>query len=73
MYQQKKKMSPKKMLEIGILIFIAIWLVVFGINYVRYTESKPLILALHLTHKEDDGVTEESNLIGLLIVAINDA
>ena len=64
MYQQKKKMNPKKMIEIGILIFIAIWLVVFGINYVRYTESKPLILALHLTHKEDDGVTEEYVALG---------
>lgn len=64
MYQQKKKMSTKKIIELCILVFIALWLVLFGINYVRYTESKPLYFALHLTHKEDDGVTEEYVSLG---------
>ncbi len=59
MYQQKKKMGTKKIIELGVLICIALWLALFAVNYVRYTESKSLILALHLTHKYDDGVTEE--------------
>ena len=59
MYQQPKKMSTKKKVELICLIAIALWLALFAINYVRYTESKSLLFAMHLTHKYDDGVTEE--------------
>ena len=45
MYQQPKKMSTKKKIELVILIFIALWLALFAINYVRYSESKSLYAA----------------------------
>lgn len=64
MYQQPKKMSTKKKIELGVLIFIALWLVLFAFNYVRYNDSKSLLFALHLTHKYDDGVTEEYVSLG---------
>ena len=64
MYQQPKKMSTKKKIELAVLIFIAAWLALFAVNYVRYNDSKPLILAFHLTHKYDDGITEEYVSLG---------
>lgn len=64
MYQQPKKMSTKKKIELICLIAIALWLVLFAINYVRFTESKALLLSMHLTHEYDDGVTEEYVSLG---------
>ena len=64
MYQQKKKMSSKKKIELTVLVLLVLWFALLGINYVRYSDSKPLILAIHLTHKYDDGVTEEYVSLG---------
>lgn len=64
MYSQPKKMSTKRKIEILILVVIVLWLLLFAFNYVRYTESKPLFLSIHLTHKYDDGVTEEYVSLG---------
>ena len=64
MYQQPKKMSTKKMIELLILLCIAVWLALFAVNYVRYNDSKPPILSFRLTHKYDDGVTEEYISLG---------
>lgn len=64
MYSEPKKMSSKKKIELLVLIIIALWLVLFAINYVRFADSKAPILAMHLTHKYDDGVTEEYVCLG---------
>ena len=64
MYQQKKKMSSKKKIELTVLVLLVLWFALLGIYYVRYSDSKPLILAIHLTHKYADGVTEEYVSLG---------
>lgn len=64
MYSQPKKMTTKKKIELLVLAVIVIWFIVFAINYVRYNDSKSLIFAIHLTHKYDDGVTEEYVSLG---------
>ena len=64
MYQQPKKMTTKKKIELIVLICIVVWLALFAINYTRYSDSKSLIFALHSTHKYDDGVTEEYVSLG---------
>ena len=64
MYQQPQKMSSKKKIELLILILITLWLLLFAFNYSRYSQSKPLFLSMHLTHKYDDGITEEYVSLG---------
>ena len=64
MYSEPKKMSSKKKIELLILVIIALWLVFFAINYVRFADSKAPLFAMHLTHKYDDGVTEEYVCLG---------
>ena len=64
MYSEPKKMTNKKKIELLILVIIALWLVLFAINYVRFADSKAPIFAMHLTHKYDDGVTEEYVSLG---------
>ncbi len=59
MYQQPVKMTKKKKIELIVLICIAIWFIIFGINYIRYTQAKNPWFALKLTHKYDDGTTVE--------------
>lgn len=59
MYQAPQKLGKKKMIELIVLIFLILWGLVFIINYVRYTDSKPLILAIHVSKEYDDGVLDE--------------
>ena len=58
------KMSKKKKIELLIIVLVLIWVFSFLIDYVRYVNSKPPILALHMTLKYEDGVTEEYYKIG---------
>lgn len=63
MYEEPKKKSLSKLIEIGILIFLIFWGIVLLINYKRYCDTKAPILMIH-SHKEyDDGYTD--NYIGL--------
>lgn len=64
MYQTPVKMDNKKKLEIIGLIIAIIWALIFIINYTRYTDSKPLILAIHKTIEYDDGTVEEYISLG---------
>ena len=59
MYHVPQKMSTKKKIELVVLILLIIWGILFIINYLRYTDAKKPILAIHLTHKYDEGVVEE--------------
>ena len=64
MYHVPQKMSTKKKIELVVLILLIIWGILFIINYLRYTDAKKPILAIHLTHKYDDGVVEEYVSLG---------
>ena len=59
MYQEPNKLSSKKKIEITVLIIAILWGLLFIVNYLRYTDSKPLILALHTTKEYEDGNVEE--------------
>ena len=59
MYQEPVKLSKKKKIEILLLILAILWGILFIINYVRYTHSQPLILAIHTTIDYDDGTVDE--------------
>ena len=53
-------MIGSRRLKMILLIFLLIiWGIIFIINYVRYTNAKKPIMAIHLTHKYDDGVVDE--------------
>lgn len=66
MYQEPVKLSMKKKIEIVLLIVAILWGILFIINYVRYTHSEPLILAIHTTKDYDDGKVEEYISIGYI-------
>ena len=46
MYQEVKKMSSKKKIELSILIAVLIWGMIFLIDYFRYDNGKPPIFAV---------------------------
>ena len=48
MYSEPKKMSSKKKIELLILVLIALWLVFFAINYVRFADIRNWIWDLRL-------------------------
>ncbi len=64
MYQAPKVMTKQKKIELAILIFLIFWGILFIINYVRYTDGKAPIVAIHLNTKYDDGKVEEWISIG---------
>ena len=59
MYNEKPKMPKKKIIELSILIIILIWVVLFLIDYVRYSSSKPPLLSIKVVHEYTDGKTTE--------------
>ncbi|MGN1371531.1 MAG: hypothetical protein ACI4XM_04590 [Candidatus Coprovivens sp.] len=71
MYQTPKKMSKEKKIELIVLIVLILWGILFIINYVRYTEGKTPILALHIERKYDDGVVNEYISFGYVYRAYN--
>lgn len=64
MYEAPKKMTQKKKIELLILVLLIIWGILFIINYMRYTESKAPIFALHVPREYDDGVVDEYISLG---------
>lgn len=60
MYEEPKKLSKSKRIELVLLIAAILWGILFIFNYVRYTHSKPLFLAMHIKDDSyDDGFVEE--------------
>ena len=59
MYNEKPKMPKKKIIELSILLIILIWVVLFLIDYVRYSSSKPPLLSIKVVHEYTDGKTTE--------------
>ncbi len=60
MYTEPPKMSKSKKIELLGLIIIMIWLLLFIFNYVRFTQSKSLILAIHVIDDSyEDGYVSE--------------
>lgn len=71
MYQTPKKMSTKKMVELVVLIAMILWGILFIVNYLRYTDGKNPILALHIERNYDDGVVNEYISFGYVYRAYN--
>ena len=59
MYKNPLKMDKKKKIELAVLIFLIIWGVVFGVNYILYTKSEKPILMLPLKRKYADGTVTQ--------------
>ncbi len=59
MYEVPVKMTMKKKIELICLIVAILWGIIFIINYVRYTKSQSLILAIPVTQEYDDGLVKE--------------
>ncbi len=66
MYQQPAKLNGRKKIEILVLVLAILWGLLFIVNYLRYTDSKPLILAIHTTKEYDDGKVEEYISLGYI-------
>ena len=64
MYKNPLKMDKKKKIELAVLIFLIIWGVVFGVNYILYTKSEKPILMLPLKRKYADGTVTQYLGIG---------
>lgn len=60
MYTEPPKMTKSKKIELLCLILAMLWLLLFIINYVRFTQSNSLFLAIHVVDDSyDDGYVEE--------------
>ncbi len=64
MYNAPAKITKKKLIEIIILILIIIWVLMFMVNYFRYTRDEPPILAIHTKHICDDGFVHSYSTLG---------
>lgn len=64
MYQTPEKISTKKWIEIIAIVAGILWAILLLINYINYTKSKPLLLAIHNTTEYDDGYVEEYISLG---------
>lgn len=64
MYTEPVKITKKKKIELILLIVFAIWIVIFGINYVRYSKGKSLILAINVISDYEDGSVKEYISLG---------
>lgn len=71
MYETPKKLEPKKKIELILMLIAIFWGILFIINYVRYTSSKPPILALHLKREYDDGRVDEYLSFGYVYRSYN--
>lgn len=60
MYEEPTKLTKNKKIELIVLIVLIIWGLLFIVNYVRYTQSKSLFLAIHVKDDSyEDGYIEE--------------
>lgn len=64
MYEEPPKMSKNKKIELIVLVVIISWILLFIINYVLYSNSKPLFLSIHVTHDYVDGGVDEYISLG---------
>lgn len=66
MYQTPEKMPNKKKIEIVLIVVGILWGLLFIVNYINYTNSKPLIIALHSKKEYEDGYVEEYVSLGYI-------
>lgn len=71
MYNEKKKLSKEKKIELIVLLVLIAWGVLFLVNYLRYNDSKPPLLSLHITKKYDDGTVDEYISLGYVYRSYN--
>lgn len=64
MYHTPEKIPTKRWIQIIAIIIAILWSILFIINYMNYTKSKPLILATHNTKEYEDGYVEEYVSLG---------
>lgn len=64
MYTEKKELSKQKKIELIVLLILIAWGLLFIFNYVRYSDSKPPLLAIHVTRNYDDGTVDEYICLG---------
>ena len=58
--------NKKKKVEILLLIILFVWALIFLINYINYSNSKPLILAFSKTHEYKEGTVKEYYSLGYI-------
>ena len=64
MYTEPIKLTKKKKIELIILIVVALWLVLFGINYFRYSQGKSLFVSIKVISDYEDGSVKEYISLG---------
>ena len=64
MYDAPVKLSKKKLIEIIILIAVLVWILLFTVNYFRYTRDETPILAIHYKSPCDDGFVHSYSSLG---------
>ena len=63
--------NKKKKIEILLLIILFTWALIFLINYINYSNSKPLILAISKTHEYKEGTVKEYISLGYIYRVYN--
>lgn len=66
MYQEPVKITKKKKIEVIILLLILIWLILFILNYFRYTNGQPLFISIHRVTEYEEGQIEEYISLGYI-------
>ena len=64
MYNGVTKLPRKKLIEIIILIIVLLWILLFTVNYFRYTRDEPPLFAIHFKNTCDDGVVNTYSSFG---------
>lgn len=64
MYTEPVKITKKKKIELIVLIVVALWFVLFAINYVRYSQGKSLIFSIKIVSDYEDGSVKEYYSLG---------
>ena len=61
MYNKRPPITKKKIIELCILVFLILWILIFMINYFRYTKDKPPIFAIPIGRGAvcDDGTVTQ--------------
>ena len=72
MYKVPQKVSSKKLIEIGVLVFLIVWGCIFAYDYIRYSHGdKPMFAVCKTIDKYKDGTVDECYGIGYVYRAYN--
>lgn len=71
MYQKPVEITKRKIIEVLALVLVLLWSILFIFNYVRYSNSKPLLLAIHKVIEYEDGYVNEDVSFGYIYRSYN--